>query len=146
MKPLPATNGQTYTGACHCKAVSFSITGPLYPIVACHCTDCLRTAGFTWAATKFVTTQLTILTGREVIDWYATSDIAKRGFCSTCHAQIFYRENDSQVTSVSPGMLDRLDGLETAGHIFRSSMPNCCQNIENLPDIDRKFYDEKPMG
>ena len=144
MDTLELTKNMTYTGSCHCKDVTFQISGPLRPIIICHCTDCLRTAGFSWAAAQFASAQLTFLSGEDKIDWYASSQQAKRGFCKRCHAQLFFRANDSGVTSVSPGMLDDLTGLEAAGHIYRSSMPHCCQQVENLPDIDAQFQANRP--
>lgn len=144
MEMIAETKDETYTGSCHCKTVKFRITGPLRPFVVCHCTDCLRTAGFSWAAAQFNTAQMTFLSGKDHIDWYASSSEAKRGFCKTCHAQMFFRANGGQVTSVSPGMLDHVNGLQTAGHIYRSSMPQCCRSTDDLPDIDQQFNAAKP--
>ena len=139
MDIIEQTKGKSYSGHCHCGAVQITMTGPLYPFVVC---DCLRTAGYTWAAAKLRHEQLTITQGAENIDWYASSDIAKRGFCKTCHAQMFFKENGSAFSSVSVGMFDDAQDMQTAGHIFRDGMPDCCQKIDNLPDVDDAFYDE----
>ena len=139
MDIITQTIGKTYTGGCHCGAVTFTMDGPFYPFVICHCTDCLRIAGFTWAAAKLRDEQLHITKGASHIDWYKSSDIATRGFCKTCHAQMFFKNNDSPVSSVSVGMFDDYDGMQIAGHIFRNSLPNCCKETEALPDMDSEF-------
>lgn len=137
---IEETRGKHYTGSCHCGAVKIAMKGPLRPFVVCHCTDCLRTAGYTWAAAQLPHDQLEITQGSENVDWYASSNFAKRGFCKTCHAQMFFKDNDSDFASVSVGMFDSFEGMKTTGHIFRNSMPDCCHKIDDLPDMDVEFY------
>lgn len=124
-----------FSGGCHCGAVRFEVQGPMRPIVVCHCTDCLGLAGYSWAATAVDDTRFTITNGADIVDWYASSDFAKRGFCKNCHAQMFYRLNGKSQTSISPGMFDHLDGLYTAGHIYRASLPKACQLSADAPDL-----------
>ena len=38
-------------GSCECGEVTFSVTGPLSPTFACHCSQCRKTSGHYWAAT-----------------------------------------------------------------------------------------------
>lgn len=140
MNFLDETRGKDYTGSCHCGAIKIAMKGPLRPFVICHCKDCLGTAGFSWAAAQLPHEQLEVKTGVENLDWYASSHFAKRGFCKTCHAQMFFKNNDSDFISVSVGMFDNFDGMRVSGHIFRKSMPDCCHKIDDLPDIDVDFY------
>ena len=143
MKPVLETKDRSYTGSCHCGAVTIAMTGPFYPFVICHCRDCLRTAGFSWSAAKLDKDNLTFTSGADNVDWYASSDFAKRGFCKTCHAQMFFCLNDSEVMSVSVGMFDNYDAMQAAGHIFRGDLPDCMHNNGALPDIDSDFYSEQ---
>lgn len=140
MDIIKETIGKSYTGSCHCGTVKLAMQGPLYPFVICHCTDCLRIAGFTWAAAKMTHEQLEITQGADNVDWYASSNFAKRGFCKTCHAQMFFSNDDSPLISVSVGMFDNTDEMQTAGHIYRNSMAACCYKADSLPDIDDRFY------
>ncbi|MGO1081292.1 GFA family protein [Inquilinus sp. CA228] len=39
------------TGGCLCGAVRYRVTGPLRPVVACHCSQCRRTSGHVAAFT-----------------------------------------------------------------------------------------------
>lgn len=136
---IPETAGKTYTGGCHCGAINFKATGPMRPIVACHCTDCLRLAGYSWAATTAAHDKFEITKGSDNLDWYHSSDIAKRGFCKTCHAQLFYQLHNLDRISISPGMLDNLDGLYISGQIYRNSLPEDCHITSDTPNIDDKF-------
>ena len=46
---IAETAGKIFTGGCHCSAVRFWVTGPVGKILICHCHDCMRTAGLSWA-------------------------------------------------------------------------------------------------
>lgn len=139
MAILKDTIGKSYTGGCHCGAVKIAMEGPLYPFVICHCEDCLRTSGFTWAAAKLRDEQLTFTKGADQVDWYQSSESAKRGSCKICHANMFFKLNGSELISIAPGMFDNLDGMITKGHIYRSALPDICQRLDDHPDIDDEF-------
>ena len=134
----PDTNGKTYHGGCHCGAVTFVINGPLRAVRVCHCRDCLKLAGFTWSATNVPEDQITFTAGEEMIDWYQSSDIAVRGFCKSCHSQMFYRLHGTTALSVAPGALDNHDGLEVEGHIWRKGAPHICRGLDALDDLNDK--------
>ncbi|MCG6858134.1 MAG: GFA family protein, partial [Salaquimonas sp.] len=38
-------------GSCLCGAISFAVTGPMRPVVACHCNQCRKQSGHFFAAT-----------------------------------------------------------------------------------------------
>jgi len=139
MDAIQQTAGKPYEGGCHCGAIRFVLTGPLRPIVICHCTDCLGLAGYSWAATNVDLSRFSLKQGEAHLDWYQSSDIAKRGFCKTCHSQLFYKRHDRDDISISPGMLDSLDGLYSAGHIYRHSLPSSIAHIDSLDDLDSGF-------
>jgi len=40
------------TGSCLCGAVKYNVTGPLRPVVACHCGQCQKSSGHYVAATS----------------------------------------------------------------------------------------------
>jgi len=139
MDSIKQTQGKQYAGGCHCGSIRFELTGPLRPIVICHCTDCLKLAGYSWGATNVDLSRFRFTQGEEHLDWYHSSDIAKRGFCKNCHAQLFYKRHDRQDISISPGMLDNLDGLYCAGHIYRHSLPSAIAHIDGLDDLEQGF-------
>lgn len=105
------------TGSCLCGSVRFRVDGPLRPVVYCHCSQCRKQSGHFYAATDAADADITI-EGGEAITWYAASDFAKRGFCSTCGSALFWKENDSDRVSILMGSLDKPTGITARAHIF----------------------------
>lgn len=136
MEVIKATKDCHYTGHCHCGAVQFAFTGPVRPIVICHCDDCLRISGYSWAATAVPRSQFQFITGEDAVSWYRSSETAARGFCQTCHAHLFFHLDGRDAISVAPGMMDNWDGIYCSGHIYRDNMPTCCAALDELSDLD----------
>lgn len=104
----------TQTGSCLCGAVHFTTTGPLRPVIACHCTQCRKTSGHHVAATSVAREALQI---DGEVTWYASSSTARRGFCGTCGSNLFW-DGSGVNTSIFAGTFDGDPGLTLAGHIF----------------------------
>ena len=102
------------TGGCLCEAVRYRVTGPLRPVVACHCGQCRRSSGHHVAATSARRDDLAV-EGR--VTWFASSAEARRGFCGTCGSNLFWDGGGDRV-SIFAGTLDGPTGLLLAGHIF----------------------------
>lgn len=106
-----------YTGSCLCGDVSYQITGPLRPIIACHCNQCRKTSGNFVTATQVSLDQLS-LTNKDGLNWYASSQSARRGFCAHCGSNLFWQRNDEPKISIMAGTLDGPTGLKIDRHIF----------------------------
>lgn len=104
-------------GSCLCGKISYSVNGPLRPIIACHCTQCRKQSGHFFAATAAQNEDLTIQ-GEDNLTWFHASDEAKRGFCKTCGSTLFWRHSAEGFTSILAGSLDGETGLKIAKHIF----------------------------
>jgi hypothetical protein len=74
-------------GGCNCSAATYRVTGPLRPVIDCHCLQCRKTSGFHVAATSAQRDHVDI-TG--TLTWHASSDAAKRAFCGTCGSNLFW--------------------------------------------------------
>ncbi len=77
-------------GACLCGAIQYEIDLPTLGSVHCHCTMCRRWngAGYTtWCAIE--QDRLRILSGKEQLHRYQSSDHAGRFFCSVCGSSLF---------------------------------------------------------
>lgn len=109
--------GPVACGQCLCGAVRFEVHGPLRPIVYCHCTQCRRSSGHFAAATACAAEHLR-LTSAESLRWYASSAVARRGFCATCGSPLFWERRGSQRVSIWAGTLDTPTGLAASAHIF----------------------------
>ncbi|HEX8449593.1 MAG TPA: GFA family protein, partial [Allosphingosinicella sp.] len=92
-------------GACLCGAVSFEVKGDLPPPDACHCTACRKSSGHYFASTDIPRETLTIR-GAEHVTWYASSEKARRGFCSICGASLFWDPLHRDWTAVAMGAFE----------------------------------------
>ena len=105
------------TGGCLCGGVRYEITGPMRPVVACHCTECRRFSGGLWHASAMLRENLTIEDGGS-LRWYNSSTWARRGFCVSCGASLFFDSPERPYIGVAAGTLNDPTGLTHAVHIF----------------------------
>lgn len=117
------------TGSCLCRAIRFQVSGPMRPVIACHCVQCRKTSGHHVAATSAAREDISI-TGAPV--WYASSDRAKRGFCGTCGSNLFWDGGGANI-SIFAGTLDGDPGLVMAGHIYCNDKGSYYALADDLP-------------
>lgn len=98
-------NGPAHPGGCLCGAVRFVATGPLRPVFLCHCTQCRAWAGHAWAATSVPHDRFR-LTSDDGLAWFRSSGTARRGFCGTCGARLFWQPDGEARISFAAGALD----------------------------------------
>ncbi len=122
------------SGRCDCGKVRFEVETVRKTVTMCHCTQCRRTSGHVWASTHAKVDQLSFQedTGLE---WYASSDFAKRGFCKFCGASLFYRMNKEDGIGIAAGCLDMPTGLEVAKHIFVKDKGDYYEITDKAPQI-----------
>lgn len=122
----------TRTGGCLCGAVQYRVTGPMRPVIACHCLQCRKTSGHHVAATAAARGEIEI-TGE--VAWYRSSDTARRGFCPVCGSNLFWDGPGSHL-SVMAGTLDGDTGLRLAGHIFVGAKGDYYELSDGLPTAE----------
>lgn len=128
-------SNDSHRGACLCGAVAFEVTGPLRDALFCHCRMCQRTHGAPVAYAAAQNADLTLTEARG-LKWYASSDIARRGFCSECGASLFWERLGAGYTAVACGMLDKPTGVMAQGHIFLCDKGDYYALADNLPKFD----------
>lgn len=101
-----------HQGSCLCGGVTYQVSEPLRPVLACHCTQCRRTSGHFWAASSVPHNQFR-LTRSDTLAWYRSSPTAVRGFCKVCGASLFWQPEGEDRISFAPGSLDGPTGLST---------------------------------
>jgi len=101
-------------GSCLCGAVTYHVTGPMRPVIACHCQQCRKTSGHHVAATSALREDVDI-TGN--VTWFQSSPKARRGFCGTCGSNLFW-DGPGTHRSIFAGTLDGATGLRLSAHIF----------------------------
>ena len=101
-------------GGCLGGQVGYRVTGPLRPIVACHCHQCRKSSNHHLAATSAARAHIQI-TGD--VTWFQSSETSKRGFCGRCGSNLFWGGTEATL-SILAGSLNTADGLSLVGHIY----------------------------
>lgn len=109
--------GEFHSGACLCGAVRYRVSGPLQPVVGCHCTLCRKQTGHFFASTSVATGDLTI-EGEDSLRWYKSSDFARRGFCGVCGSVMFWESSRQPRIDVAMGGFGGPTGVVWGRHIF----------------------------
>jgi hypothetical protein len=123
-------------GCCLCGAVSYTVTGPLRPVIYCHCKMCRRTSGHFVAATACNLSQLSIQPS-EHLRWYQSSSEAQRGFCGKCGSNLFWKPTSGTHVSIWAGTLSDPTGLAGAEHIFVEDKGDYYTLDDALPQFNR---------
>lgn len=105
------------TGGCLCGAVRYTASGPMRPVIGCHCTQCRKTSGHYVAATSAERDQM-VIEGAENLTRYESSPGVTREFCAICGSQLFWNDSRSERLAIFAGTLDDATGLKLSGHIF----------------------------
>jgi len=116
-------------GSCLCRGVSFRIEGDPTPVVACHCSQCRKVSGHYVAATVILWRDIVI---EGEVSWYQSSEAARRGFCGTCGATLFW-DGPGPELAVMAGSLDGDPGIRMAGHIFCADKGAYYEITDGLP-------------
>lgn len=130
--PMDETTKLGQTGGCLCGAVTYLVTGPLRPVVACHCVQCRKTSGHHVAATSAARGDIAI---SGAVAWYQSSETARRGFCGTCGSNLFW-DGAGVNLSIFAGTLDGATGLALIGHIYCADKGDYYELSDDLPKAD----------
>ncbi|MDD9921963.1 MAG: GFA family protein [Boseongicola sp.] len=123
-------------GRCECGGVAFEMNEIRPDVTVCHCSQCRRFSGHVWAST-YVTKENMTFTSDETLAWYASSDFARRGFCSRCGSSLFYQLNDETGFGVSAGCIDAPTGMSTSKHIFVADKGDYYPTPTDAPVLDQ---------
>lgn len=123
------------TGSCLCMVITYTVNGPLRPVVNCHCTQCRKTSGHHVAATSAARDDITIIGD---VSWFNSSDKARRGFCANCGSNLFW-DSKGESMSIFAGTLDNPTGLKTWGHIFADAKGDYYEITDGLPALPHEF-------
>ena len=120
------------TGGCLCGGVRYRVTGPLRPVIYCHCGQCRRTSGHFVAATAVAGDALVVVEN-DSLDWFASSESASRGFCNRCGSSLFWRPTSGEHVSIMAGTLDETGGLKAVEHIYVDDKGDYYELTDDLP-------------
>jgi len=120
----------TLHGRCHCGGVAFTISADSAGVVACHCEDCRKMHG-NYNAMLAAPRAEVRFEQDATLHWYASSDKARRGFCTTCGSRLFKDNLGSDKLMVSAGVIDG----PTAKRINRNLWEASKGDWYNLPPL-----------
>ena len=83
-------------GSCLCGGVAYRAEGPVKHASHCYCTMCRKQHGA--AAGSYANVAgagFTIERGAELVTEYASSDHGRRGFCSVCGSNLYWRSTQT---------------------------------------------------
>lgn len=115
------------SGHCLCGAIAFEVTDPAHELGACHCSMCRRWTGLATLSLGVPADALKILSGKEEIRAYRSSDWAERAFCDTCGSPLWYRltaGGDAAEYYLAAGLLDDLSGMRLEHEIYIDRKPD----------------------
>lgn len=121
------------TGGCMCGRVRYTAAVEDDEAYLCHCRMCQRSSGNISLAMKNV--KKANVRWEGLPDYYASSPIAKRGFCSSCGTSLTFEFPDSENMDLIVGSFDDPSRLVPKHHFGAESMHRAWLNTEGLPEI-----------
>ncbi len=121
------------TGSCLCGSVTYTVSGDLREVIACHCQQCRKQSGHFFAATNAPDHALQVTDTNDSLRWYQSSAKARRGFCASCGSTLFWKHEDDDFTSVLAGSVNEPTGLKLTKHIFCADKGDYYELNDGLP-------------
>ncbi len=121
------------TGGCACGRVRYTATVDSDDAYLCHCRMCQRTTGSVSIAFKTMK-QADVAWEREP-DWYDSSPIARRPYCSSCGTSLgFAYKEGSDNMDLTVASFDDPSRFEPRHHFGAESIHRAWLNTEGLPE------------
>jgi hypothetical protein len=133
---------ETVAGGCMCGKVRYSVQIENDEAYLCHCRMCQRASGNVSLAMKNVK-KAAVHWEREP-DYYQSSPIARRGFCSTCGTSLTFEFPDSENMDLIVGSFDDPSRFWPKHHFGAESLHRKWLNTEGLPEY--KTTDYQPLA
>jgi hypothetical protein len=121
------------TGSCLCGDVTFTVGAEPQGPSVCHCGQCRRQSGHLWASAYVARSDLSI---SGTVNWYASSETAKRGFCPRCGSFLFWAADAEDTMSFALGALQEPTGLRLEKHIFVKDKGDYYDIADGVPQKD----------
>lgn len=130
-------SGSVRSGGCQCGRVRYRAEVDTEIVYLCHCRMCQRATGGVSVAYAGIPVEK--LTWESDPDWFASSPIAKRPFCSICGTPLGFCHNDGDYIDITVGTLDDPGGLKPLFHFAIETMH---EDWLDTTQLQRKRFDE----
>jgi hypothetical protein len=129
------------TGGCACGKVRFTANVENDEAYLCHCRMCQRATGSVSIAFKNLKKADIVWAGEP--DWYESSPIAHRPYCSACGTSLGFAFPDSENIDVTVASFDDPSRFRPVQHFGVESMHRAWLNTEGLPE--QRVDEYKPV-
>ncbi|HEY0149292.1 MAG TPA: GFA family protein [Allosphingosinicella sp.] len=126
------------TGGCACGRIRFTAQVEDEDAYLCHCRMCQRATGSVSIA--FKTLPKASVVWSEEPDWFASSPIARRPFCSTCGASLGFAYPDSEKMDLTVASFDDPARFKPRHHFGAESMHRAWLDTSGLPETRSDEY------
>lgn len=128
------------SGGCQCRRIRYTATIDPLQAYLCHCRMCQRATGGVAAA--FVGVAQADVEWEHEPDWYASSPIAERPFCSHCGTPLGFRfKQGSTNMDLTIGSFDDPSDFVPKHHFGAESLHQAWLDTTALPRIRSDEYD-----
>ena len=129
-----------FTGGCLCGAIRYEVSGAPVNMWNCHCDDCRKSSGASYATNVFVKLADLKVTRGETARFQHTADsgnIMTKEYCSACGSQLFNGNSGRPaIKVVRAGTIDDARFVEPRANIYASrALPSALTGSE-LPAFD----------
>ncbi len=108
-------------GGCQCGRIRYSVSAEPHEAYLCHCRMCQRATG--GVSIAFASFKRADIAWEHEPDWYASSPIAERPFCSKCGTPLGFRFlEDSDSMDLTIGSFDDPSGFVPQHHFGAESI------------------------
>lgn len=131
------------SGGCQCGAVRYEFSEAPEHANYCHCRMCQRATGGPFAA--FATVKRSTFTWTQgEPTYFASSDVARRGFCGKCGTPLTFEYNKSPHISFTIGSFDEPDAIAPTAHLGCEDQVSWLHINDDLPKDTTPFGSGTP--
>ena len=123
---------ETMIGGCMCGRIRYRAEVANDEAYLCHCRMCQRATG--GVSIAFKNMKKADIRWETEPDWYDSSPIARRPFCSACGTSLGFAFPDSENMDLTVGSFDDPSRFRPVHHFGVESMHRAWINTEGLPE------------
>lgn len=122
---------RTMTGGCQCGRIRYSAAIEKPDAYLCHCRMCQRATG--GVSIAFANLKAAAVSWAQKPDWFPSSPIARRPFCSICGTPLGFQYLDSENIDLTIGSFDQPGYFEPKHHFGAESLHEAWIDTHGLP-------------
>jgi hypothetical protein len=132
------------TGGCQCGAIRYALDQQPVNVHVCHCRMCQKAVGGPFAIICPVM-KYNFRVTRGTISYFFSSDIARRGFCSTCGTPLLFEYPHGEDLGVLVGTLDEPDRAPPENQYGNESRVAWYAGLIDVPGTRPTYADNPEM-